>query len=152
MGFFDTDWVGLSDVFNIERSCGREQRSMPGLARVANATYREALREFGLTQGRAGLLFNGKSRGSGRRWAAAGAPYHVALIITIMREYELLPDSSSPATGYRMRAANGRVRQDSWRIRTGRAPANHSLIRAWSFADLARKLSLQALRQKRRPQ
>ena len=108
--------------------------------------------EFGLTQGRAGLLFNGKSRDSGRRWAAAGAPYHVALIITIMREYELLPDSSSPATGYRMRAANGRVRQDSWRIRTGRAPANHFLMRAWFFADFARKLSLQALRQKRRPQ
>jgi hypothetical protein len=29
---------------------------------------------------------------------------------------------------------------------------NHFLMRAWSFADFAKKLSLQALRQKRRPQ
>ena len=29
---------------------------------------------------------------------------------------------------------------------------NHFLMRAWSFADFTRKLSLQALRQKRRPQ
>jgi hypothetical protein len=54
--------------------------------------YREALEEFGLTQGRAAWLFNGKSVASGRRWAAEGAPYHVALIITMMRELKLHPD------------------------------------------------------------
>ena len=54
--------------------------------------YRAALEEWELTQGRAAWLFNGKSDRSGRRWAAEGAPYHVALIISLMQEFELTPE------------------------------------------------------------
>jgi hypothetical protein len=54
--------------------------------------YRAALKEFELTQGRAGLLFGGITDRSGRRWAALGAPYYVALLIEIMRKYKLHPD------------------------------------------------------------
>ena len=58
---------------------------------MSKRDYRAALEEFDLTQGRAALLFGGKSNRSGRRWAANGAPYHVALIITLMQEFELTP-------------------------------------------------------------
>lgn len=54
--------------------------------------FRAALDEFKLTQGRAAWLFTGKSDRSGRRWAVEGAPYHVALIIALMQEFELTPE------------------------------------------------------------
>ena len=54
--------------------------------------YRAALKHFGLTQGRAGWLFNGKSRTSGRRWAVQGAPYYAALILALMHEYDITPE------------------------------------------------------------
>jgi hypothetical protein len=54
--------------------------------------YRKALQEFELTQGRAGWLFGGKTLASGRRWAAEGPPYHVSLILTLMREYGIDPE------------------------------------------------------------
>jgi hypothetical protein len=54
--------------------------------------YRAALDEWDLTQERAAWLFNGKSARSGRRWANEGAPFHVALIIALMQEFELTPE------------------------------------------------------------
>lgn len=54
--------------------------------------YRNALKEYGLTQARAAWLFNGKSDRSGRRWARDGAPFHVALILALMQEFELEPE------------------------------------------------------------
>ena len=54
--------------------------------------YLSALKELGVTQQRAAWLFNGKSTRSGRRWAREGAPYHVALIIALMQEFELTPE------------------------------------------------------------
>jgi hypothetical protein len=63
---------------------------------MANAMNREeylsALKELGVSQQRAAWLFNGKSARSGRRWAREGAPYHVALIIALMQEFELTPE------------------------------------------------------------
>ena len=53
---------------------------------MSSKQYREALQRLKLTQAHAAWLFNGKSRASGRRWAQEGAPYHVALLLTIMRE------------------------------------------------------------------
>jgi hypothetical protein len=57
--------------------------------------YRKAIREIGLNQAHAAWLFNGYSdtQGrTGRRWATEGAPYHVALIIELMRLYDITPD------------------------------------------------------------
>ena len=54
--------------------------------------YLAALKELGITRQRAAWLFNGKSARSGRRWAREGAPYHVALIIALMQEFELTPE------------------------------------------------------------
>lgn len=51
--------------------------------------YRAALDEFDLSQEQAAWLFNGKSDRSGRRWAAEGAPYHVALIVAMMQKCRL---------------------------------------------------------------
>lgn len=51
--------------------------------------YRKALKEFNLEQGEASLIFGGKSDRSGRRWASEGAPYHVALLISVMRDHQL---------------------------------------------------------------
>ena len=59
---------------------------------LSKKAYREALAEFGLTQGYAGWLFNGKSKTSGRRWAVQGAPFSTALIIALMREYKIPPE------------------------------------------------------------
>lgn len=59
---------------------------------MSRKEYRAALEEMDLTQGRAAFLFNGKSSRSGRRWASEGAPYHVALIIALMQEFELTPE------------------------------------------------------------
>jgi len=53
--------------------------------------YRDALARYGLTQGEAGWLFGGKSRDSGRRWAAEGPPYHVALLLTLMQQRHISP-------------------------------------------------------------
>ena len=54
--------------------------------------YKAALERYGITQGQASWLFNGKSRTSGRRWAAEGAPYTVALMIAVMDYYGITPD------------------------------------------------------------
>jgi len=54
--------------------------------------YRAALGRYNLTQGRASWLFGGKTKTSGRRWAAEGAPYSVALLIAIMDTYQITPD------------------------------------------------------------
>jgi hypothetical protein len=51
--------------------------------------YRQAIEKLGLTQARAAWLLNGKSDRSGRRWANEGAPYHIALILTMMEEFGL---------------------------------------------------------------
>ena len=55
-------------------------------------TYRLALKRYVLTQGQASWLFGGKTRLSGRRWAAEGAPYSVALTIGLMDEYDISPE------------------------------------------------------------
>ena len=52
--------------------------------------YQAALDEFKLSQGEASLIFGGKSNRSGRRWARDGAPYHIALLISVMREYKIM--------------------------------------------------------------
>lgn len=49
--------------------------------------YKAALERFEMTQGQASWLFNGKTKTSGRRWAAEGAPYHVALLIALMDHF-----------------------------------------------------------------
>ena len=68
--------------------------------------YRAALEEMELTQAKAAWLFNGKSDRSGRRWASEGAPYHVALIIALMQEFELTPEHiEALGRKYRKRAA-----------------------------------------------
>jgi hypothetical protein len=54
--------------------------------------YKAALADFKLSQSRAGWIFGGKSRESGRLWPSEGAPYYVALIIALMRKYDLTPD------------------------------------------------------------
>lgn len=54
--------------------------------------YKAALADFGLSQPRAGWIFGGKSQASGRLWPAEGAPYYVALIISLMRMYDITPD------------------------------------------------------------
>ena len=54
--------------------------------------YRAALEYFGLTQPRAGWIFGGKSKDSGRLWPAEGAPYQVAMIIALMHRYSITPD------------------------------------------------------------
>lgn len=54
--------------------------------------YKKALARYNLTQGRASWLFGGKTKMSGRRWAAEGAPYAVALLISIMDNFQLTPD------------------------------------------------------------
>jgi hypothetical protein len=54
--------------------------------------YRAALEEMGITMKRAAWLFNGKSGRSGRRWGKQGAPFHVALIISMMQEFNLTPE------------------------------------------------------------
>jgi len=54
--------------------------------------YRKALEHYGLTQAKAAMLFNGKSDRTGRRWAAEGAPFHVALILSMMHRRGLTVD------------------------------------------------------------
>lgn len=55
--------------------------------------YKAALERFEMTQGQASWLFNGKSKSSGRRWAQEGAPYHVALLITLMDQFGITADN-----------------------------------------------------------
>jgi hypothetical protein len=59
---------------------------------MSKKEYRAALEELELSQGRAAWIFGGKSGRSGRRWANEGAPYAVALVITLMQEFELTPE------------------------------------------------------------
>jgi hypothetical protein len=59
---------------------------------MSAAAYRKALASLELSQGRAGWLFGGKTQTSGRHWAAVGAPYHVALLLRLMKLYDLTPD------------------------------------------------------------
>lgn len=74
------------------KAAARRPAPLPAMVPPMSAeTYRAALRRFGLTQGEAGWLFGGKSRTSGRRWAAEGAPYAVAVILTMMREHDITP-------------------------------------------------------------
>jgi hypothetical protein len=54
--------------------------------------YKAALADFKLSQSRAGWIFGGKSKDSGRLWPSEGAPYYVALIISLMRLYGITPD------------------------------------------------------------
>jgi hypothetical protein len=54
--------------------------------------YKAALADFKLSQSRAGWIFGGKSKDSGRLWPSEGAPYAVALIIALMRKFDLTPD------------------------------------------------------------
>lgn len=61
-------------------------------AAMSKKEYRAILAAYDLTQAQAAWLFNGKSDRSGRRWANEGAPFHVALIITLMEEFELTPE------------------------------------------------------------
>lgn len=61
---------------------------MPALS---GPQYKRALAHYRLTQGQASWLFNGKTRSSGRRWAAEGAPFHVALLLRVMHRYGLTP-------------------------------------------------------------
>lgn len=58
---------------------------------MSRKQYRKALEHFGLTQAQACWLFNGKTQTSGRYWASRGAPYHVALLLTVMHEYKIHP-------------------------------------------------------------
>lgn len=51
--------------------------------------YVKALKQLQLSKEEAALLFNGKSDRSGRRWAKHGAPYHVALILTMMEHFAI---------------------------------------------------------------
>jgi hypothetical protein len=53
--------------------------------------YRKALKYYGLTQGQAQQLFNGRANRTGRRWVAEGAPFHVALILSLMHRLHLTP-------------------------------------------------------------
>jgi len=62
------------------------------MARMTGAQYKKALAVFGMTQGQASWLFAGKTKTSGRRWAAEGAPYYVALLLSIMATYDLKPE------------------------------------------------------------
>jgi hypothetical protein len=59
---------------------------------MSAAAYRKALASLEISQGRAGWLFGGKTQTSGRHWAAVGAPYHVALLLRLMKLYDLTPD------------------------------------------------------------
>ena len=73
---------------------------------MSKKEYRAVLEEWNLTQARAAYLFNGKSDRSGRRWASEGAPYHVALIISLMQEFELTPEHiEALGRKYRKKAA-----------------------------------------------
>lgn len=73
---------------------------------MSKKEYRAALEEWDLTQAKAAWLFNGKSDRSGRRWASEGAPYHVALIIALMQEFELTPEHiEALGRKYRRKAA-----------------------------------------------
>jgi len=62
------------------------------MSAMSSKQYKAALKHYGLTQGHAAWLFNGKTRDSGRRWAAEGAPYHVALLLSLMYRCRLTPD------------------------------------------------------------
>jgi hypothetical protein len=53
--------------------------------------YKAALADFKLSQSRAGWIFGGKSQNSGRLWPSEGAPYYVAVIISLMRIYNIPP-------------------------------------------------------------
>ena len=57
--------------------------------RMNSNRYRLSLQEFGLAHDEAGWIFGGKSRKSGRDWLARGAPYHVALLLEVMRKYKI---------------------------------------------------------------
>ena len=59
---------------------------------MSAAQYKAALADFKLSQPRAGWIFGGKSKNSGRLWPSEGASYQVALIISIMRLYGISPD------------------------------------------------------------
>jgi hypothetical protein len=80
--------------------------------------YRHALRHYGLTQNHAGWLFGGRTKGSGRRWAANGPPFQVALLLDLMFHYGLTPDDIE-RHGQRYREALAiqyhRARQDDAR-------------------------------------
>jgi hypothetical protein len=54
--------------------------------------YKAALADFKLSQSRAGWIFGGKSQNSGRLWPSEGASYQVALIISLMRMYDISPE------------------------------------------------------------
>jgi hypothetical protein len=51
--------------------------------------FRKALEHFSITQEDAARLFNGTANRSGRRWARNGAPFHVALILSMMHRRKL---------------------------------------------------------------
>lgn len=59
---------------------------------MSAAQYKAALADFKLSQSRAGWIFGGKSQNSGRLWPSEGASYQVALIIALMRKFDLTPD------------------------------------------------------------
>lgn len=54
--------------------------------------YKAALADFKISQSYAGWIFGGKSKDSGRLWPAEGAPYYVAVIISLMRIYNITPE------------------------------------------------------------
>ena len=53
--------------------------------------YKAALADFKISQSYAGWIFGGKSKNSGRLWPSEGASYQVALIISLMRLYDIHP-------------------------------------------------------------
>lgn len=77
----------------IKRKNGAAGRPPRGPARFTMPAreYRKALDRLRLSQGQAALIFNGKTARSGRRWVKEGAPFHVALIIELMRRLKLSP-------------------------------------------------------------
>jgi len=75
--------------------------------------YRDALAEMELSQDNAAYLFTGKTGRTGRRWAKDGAPFYVALIIALMRKYDLSPaDIGSLGRPWRKLAALGPEEQE----------------------------------------
>ena len=66
------------------------------------ARSRDAIKRLGLTQAQAAWLFAGKSRQSGRRWATEGAPYAVALLLDLMEQCDINPETIE-AMGQRWR-------------------------------------------------
>ena len=54
---------------------------------MTSKDYVKALERLQLTKEEAAMLFTGKSDRSGRRWARHGAPFHVALLLTLMHHF-----------------------------------------------------------------